>query len=431
MPELKKIPHDSGLENTLKLKKEAYDFIPSRMKKLETDIFSTHLMAKKVICITGADAVPLFYDQNKFTRKDAAPGYVKKSLFGQKTVHGLEGEEHKERRAFFLSVLTKQEQDRFIRIFKEYLDKSISVWEFHEPIVLYNEIKEALLVCACQWASIPLEEDTKKGKADECMAMVFGFGNMPDVHEEGKAARKVFEKWMERVINDIRQGFIEVPEDSPVYKVCNHTEYDGMPLDNHMAAVEMINVIRPIVASSIYIIFAALALHDYPQYGERIRKNEENMLYKFSEEVRRFYPLAPFLGAVVKEDFVWKDYPFKKGETVLLDVYGINHDPDIWKNPKEFDPDNFENLSGDSDKLVAQGSGDFVTGHRCPGETLTKRIIEAAVEFLAVTIGYELVADQDISYTMTKIPTLPHSGIIIRNIYRRPKEEFLKRDHEL
>ncbi|MDO5294838.1 MAG: cytochrome P450 [bacterium] len=422
MAENNTVPHDKGLDNTLKLKKEGYRFIPNRMAELKTDIFTTHLMAKKVVCITGADAVKLFYDDTKFTRKGAAPGYVKKSLFGQHTVHGLEGEAHKERRSLFLSIFNEEDENRLVKNYEEYLDKSISVWEFHEPIVLYNEIKEALLSVVCQWAGVPLQEDTKKGKADECMAMVFGFGNVGDVHEEGKAARKVFEKWMEQVIADIRQGFIEVPEDSPISKVCNYCESDGTFLDNHLAAVEMINVIRPVVASSIFITFAALALHEFPEYREKLRKDpSENYLYMFSEEVRRFYPLTPFLGAVVREDFEWKNCSFKKNQLVLLDVYGINHDPKIWANPNSFDPEHFSKIEKDSEKLVAQGSGDMKVGHRCPGERLTRKLVMASVKFLAVTIGYDLVKDQDISYELRKIPTLPQSGIKIHNIYRQPQ----------
>ncbi len=421
MPENKTIPQDKGLENSLKLKKEGYRFVQNRMAELDTEIFSTHLMARKVICITGADAVGLFYDNNKFTRKGVAPGYVKKTLFGENTVHGLEGKEHQTRRQMFLSILSKEAEEEFIKIYKEYLDKSISVWEFHEPIVLFDAIKVALFTCVCQWASVPVDEEIKNNKANECMEMVFGFGTEFDAHEEGKAARKSFEEWMEKIFSDIRQGFIEVPKDSPVYKVCEFKDDDGNVFDNHMAAVEMINVIRPIVASTIYITFAALALHENPECLECIRNQEEHYLYKFCEEVRRYYPLAPFLGAIVKEDFVWKGYPFKKNEHVLLDVYGINHDPNIWKNPNQFDPENFSNLSGDSDKLVAQGSGDMQKGHRCPGERITKRILEASVEFLAITIEYELVKGQDITYELTKIPTLPKDKIVIHNIARRPK----------
>ncbi|MDO5522121.1 MAG: cytochrome P450 [bacterium] len=423
MTENNTVPHDKGLDNTMKLKKEGYRFIPNRMAELNTDIFTTHLMAKKVICITGADAVKLFYDDTKFTRKGAAPNYVKKSLFGQHTVHGLEGEAHKERRSLFLSIFNDEDENRLIKLYNEYLDKSISVWEYHEPIILYNEIKQALLAVVCQWASVPLQEEEKKTRADECMAMVFGFGNDMTVHEEGKAARKVFEKWMEQIIGDIRQGFIEVPEDSPIYKVCNYCESDGTFLDNYMAAVEMINVIRPVVASSIFITFAALALYEFPEYKQRLQNDPtDEYLYKFCEEVRRFYPLTPFLGAVVREDFEWKNCQFKKKELVLLDVYGINHDPKIWANPTSFDPEHFKKIELDSVKLVAQGSGDMKTGHRCPGERLTKKIMMASVKFLAITIGYELVKEQDITYDLREIPTLPKSGILIHNIYRQPQE---------
>src|SRR5699024_11932535 len=37
--------------------------------------------------------------------------------------------------------------------------------------------------------------------------------------------------------------------------------------------------------------------------------------------------------ARVKSDFTWKGYQFKKETLTLLDLYGTNHDPEIWDNP--------------------------------------------------------------------------------------------------
>lgn len=56
----------------------------------------------------------------------------------------------------------------------------------------------------------------------------------------------------------------------------------------------------------------------------------------FVQEVRRFYPFFPFAAAEVKTDFTWKDYTFEKGTLTLLDLYGTNHDTNIWGIPKCF-----------------------------------------------------------------------------------------------
>lgn len=45
-----------------------------------------------------------------------------------------------------------------------------------------------------------------------------------------------------------------------------HTDLEGNLLDEQIAAVEVINVLRPTVAVSRFIVFCALALHQYPGY---------------------------------------------------------------------------------------------------------------------------------------------------------------------
>lgn len=93
-----------------------------------------------------------------------------------------------------------------------------------------------------------------------------------------------------------------------------------------MAAIELINVLRPIVAISYFLVFSALALHEHPKYKEWLRSGNSREREMFVQEVRRYYPFGPFLGALVKKDFVWNNCEFKKGTSVLLDLYGTNHD---------------------------------------------------------------------------------------------------------
>ena len=62
---------------------------------------------------------------------------------------------------------------------------------------------------------------------------------------------------------------------------------------------------------------------------------------------------------------------FKEKMLVLLDVYGINHDPKIWNNPNKFWPERFKNRDDNLFDFIPQGGGDPGKGHRCPGEGIT------------------------------------------------------------
>ncbi|SIE95158.1 Fatty-acid peroxygenase [Mycobacteroides abscessus subsp. abscessus] len=72
----------------------------------------------------------------------------------------------------------------------------------------------------------------------------------------------------------------------------------------------------------------------------------------FVQEVRRFYPFGPFLGAIVRKDFIWNEAEFKEGMLVLLDIYGTNHDPLLWEEPYEFRPERFGNWDGSLFDLI-------------------------------------------------------------------------------
>jgi fatty-acid peroxygenase len=135
------------------------------------------------------------------------------------------------------------------------------------------------------------------------------------------------------LIEKIRQGILRAPEGSPAYLMAFSPDFDGKPMDTHMAAVELLNLVRPTVAISWYIAFTGLALHEHPEYREMLRTGNTADVECFVHEVRRFYPFAPFLGAKVRTPFEWRGYRFRQGALVLLDVYGTNRDHRQWQRP--------------------------------------------------------------------------------------------------
>ncbi|EJF08616.1 cytochrome P450 [Pontibacter sp. BAB1700] len=184
-----------------------------------------------------------------------------------------------------------------------------------------------------------------------------------------------------------------------------------------MATVELINLLRPIVAIAYYVAFSALALHKHPEYLERLRQPDGRFREMFVQEVRRFYPFAPFLGARVRNEFDWGGNHFKKGKLVLLDVYGMLHDPRLWEKPELFKPERFANWQGSPFDFIPQGGGEFELGHRCAGEWITIEVMKQALGFLVNHISYE-VPPQNLYYKLDRMPTYPQSGVIISNIRR-------------
>lgn len=64
----------------------------------------------------------------------------------------------------------------------------------------------------------------------------------------------------------------------------------------------------------------------------------------------------------MRQGFSWHNYEFKRGTFVLLDIYGTNHDPQIWQHPEQFRPDRFASREENLYDMIPQGGGDPAKG---------------------------------------------------------------------
>lgn len=412
------VPHDDSLDNSLSLMREGYLFIGNRVDQFKSDLFEARLLGQKVICMSGEEAAKVFYDADCFQRNGAAPKRIQKSLFGVNAIQTMDGEAHIHRKLLFMSLMTPEHEKRLAELTMEQWQSSISKWELAKKIVLFDEAKNILCRVACDWAGVPLKESEVEERADDFSAMVDAFGAVGPRHWKGRRARTRTEEWIRGVIEDVRANKLQAKEGSALYEIAFYRKLNGSQLDQQMAAVELINVLRPIVAISTFITFSALALYEHPSHKDKLVTGTEEDLELFVQEVRRYYPFGPFLGARVRKDFVWKEFKFDKGMLVLLDMYGTNHDSKLWENPNDFLPERFKEWNGSLYDFIPQGGGDPAKGHRCPGEGITIEVMKVCLNFLVNKIDYAM-PEQDVSYSLIKMPSLPESGFVMSHIKRK------------
>jgi fatty-acid peroxygenase len=415
------IPRDPTLDSTLAILKDGYNFIWRRCQKLESDAFVTRVLGLSTVCVHGPEATKLFYDESKFQRAHALPRRVVSSLFGKHAVHTLDDEEHRHRKLAFMSLMTLESMQDLMDIVAEEWRRAIRRWEQAETVVLFDEVQQILTRAVCCWAGVTLDPGDVPRRARDLSSMVDSFGGLGPRLWKGKLARVRSELWVARQIESVRRGRRRVPLNSALSIMAKHRDRDGKPLGARTAAVELLNVLRPTVAISWYITFAALALHQHPAARERIKQEPVaagagEYADMFMQEVRRFYPFTPFLGAMVRTPFEWRGHRFSRGTPVLLDVYGALHDPKLWDEPDQFRPERFEHWSGSAFDFIPQGGGHRTTGHRCPGEWITMHNVTLALHFLTRCASYELVPGQDLTFDLSRMPTRPESGLVIRRV---------------
>lgn len=412
---MRQIPRDPLPESTLALIRDPYRFISKRCERYQSDLFETTLMFERTICLRGREAAELFYSPQRFARAGVAPMWLQKTLFGVGGVQGLDGAAHRHRKELFMSLMTPARIERLAGITADWLHSYAEKWTRRERVVLYPELHEIVTRAVCAWAGVPLAEPEVQQRTHQLTAMFDQAAAIDLGHFRSRRARRRAEQWIGDLIEAIRAGRYEPPEDSAARVIAGHRDASGALLDRHTAAVELINVLRPTVAVSVYMTFVAVALHHHSACRQRLKTGGADYAEAFVQEVRRFYPFFPLVMARVREDFTWKGYRFPQGRKVALDLYGTNHDARIWNEPEAFRPERFLGWDGDPYSLIPHGGGDAHRHHRCPGEPIAIALMQATLRFLTTRIAYDVPA-QDLTIDYRRLPALPRSRFILRDV---------------
>lgn len=290
-------------------------------------------------------------------------------------------------------------------------------WSALPHVELYPEVQLLLARAVCAWAGVQLLEGEGQAPTRDLVLLFDAAGAIGPRHFASRRARRRLEQWLEGVVHDVRDGRVPCPQGCALQQIATHREPGGGLLSTHIAAVEVLNVIRPTVAVSVYVVFVAHALGVNPECRERLL-SEPLHAEAFAQEVRRYYPFFPAVAARVKHAFAWKNYRFEAGCRVMLDLFGTNRDPRSWDRPNEFLPQRFLGVAADAFSFVPQGGGTPESGHRCPGERVAVEIMKHAAVTLALRISYE-VPPQDLSINWARLPALPRSRLVLRDVRLR------------
>jgi fatty-acid peroxygenase len=409
------------IDRSLAVLTEGYAWLPNRMRDSAEPVLSTRLLGRPALAVRGPDAVRFFYDEANVRRHGALPEPVRATLFGLDAVHTLDGAAHRARKSFFLPLLSPDRVTGLVEEVTRAWDEAVAEWAGRPRVTLFDEAGAVLTRGVCRWAGVPLPDGEEAPLAADLLAMVDGFATAGPRHFRARRARARQELRLAQLVDAVRAGAAPARPGSVLDAVCRHREADGAPLAPRTAAVELLNVLRPTAAVAFFAAFTAHALVRWPAHRERLRTGDPAYATAFAHEVRRFYPFAPFLGGLAVRELSWRGAGVPEGGIVLLDVYGQNHDEELWGDPYTFRPERFLERPAAPDELIPQGGGDPRSGHRCPGENVTVGLLQALAVRLA-RLEYTLPA-QDLSIPLHRMPTRPRSGIVLTGVRAAPARE--------
>lgn len=407
-------PHDPTLDNTIRFLREGYDFLEERRRALGAgDIFELRLMGRRAVAVVGEEAARMFYTPDRFTRRGALPPTTLRQLQDKGSVQTLDGAAHRLRKARFLPLTGPEQTRRMGEAFEARWREALPGWTARGRIVLLEEAEAVLTRAVCDWAGIPLDDREARERTAEFSAMIDGAGAAGRRALRGLLKRERTERWARQLIRRVRDGRLAVASDSPLADVAAWQDERERPLSPTIAAVELLNLLRPTVAVARFVMWCGLALHRHPEWRGRL--DSEAAREAFAQEVRRLSPFFPAVGGRALEPFAWGGRAFERGDWVLLDAHGTNRDPRLWEEPLAFRPERFLERPPGLYDLIPQGAGVLAETHRCPGEGFTVEIMKRALALLTGTLAWD-VPPQDLSVDPSRLPARPASGLILDGV---------------
>jgi fatty-acid peroxygenase len=409
--------HSRFGDSTLAFVRDGYAFILRRSERDHTDVFKTRLLLMPFVCLRGEAAAEVFYDPERFERRGAAPPRAQKTLLGEGGVQGLDDGAHQVRKGMFMSLMTPARLRDLANLTTAQWHAAAVKWETQPQVILLDEVQELLCRAVCRWAGVPLRAAEVHLRTADFAAMIDSAGAVGIRHWRGRLGRARAERWAAGLITQVRAGTLTPDQETALSVIAHHRDGSGALLDEHTAAVELLNVLRPTVAVALYVVFTALALHDFPEAARSLSEGRRAARENFVQEVRRFYPFFPFAAAKVRRDFEWRGQQFSRGQRTLLDLYGTNHDRRTWGDPETFRPERFQTWNGSAYNFIPQGGGDHFQGHRCAGEWITTELLQGALRFLTEELTYT-VPPQNLHVNLRRFPARPASRLVLRDVRR-------------
>ena len=432
---------DLPTDHTLDLLRRGYRFADELRSRSEDPRAGSRLplrlLGSDALLVRGADGVELFYDTSAVRRRGAMPAFIKGGLFGQGSVHGLDGEHHRHRKEMFIRSLMGPAAAEGVleEAEREWARAVRDRWLSGGSASVYAVATEVYGRALLRWAGVVTHAETATRIAHAEAAIVDGFAVIGPAWVRTQAMRWWCDRWFREEVRRARSGRVVPPAGTHFDHVLRHRDADGQPLSDDVAAVELQNGIRPGIAVARFAAFAALAMHEHPQWREQIHDEVVSrwstrggpLALAFADEVRRYYPFVPMLPGVARHDLQVDGATLTQGERVLIDIWGTNRDERHWSHPERFDPTRFigsEDVPWDdelgvhaADHFVPQGGGRPQTGHRCPGERITLALLAQTVSELS---GLEArVVTDGLDWSRHRMPTGPRNGVLLSDVRRR------------
>ncbi|GFP82747.1 isoflavone 2'-hydroxylase [Phtheirospermum japonicum] len=142
-------------------------------------------------------------------------------------------------------------------------------------------------------------------------------------------------------------------------------------------------------------------------------------LHGIINETLRMCPAAPLLVPhEASADCTVGGYRVPRGTMLLVNVWAIQNDPNLWDDPRTFKPERFLNLQGQRDGCVLMPFGYGRRG--CPGENFAMRVVGLTLASLVQCFEWERVDGEMVDMSEGPGLTMPKARPLVAKCRPRP-----------
>ncbi|EJX16709.1 MULTISPECIES: cytochrome P450 [Staphylococcus] len=416
---MKQVPETKiKLKDAKELMNKGYNLLGELREDVDAPVVKAEFFNESITVIYGEEAARKFYDPENFKREGAMPKPVLKTLFGEDGVQTLDGKAHHHRKNYFMDLMTPERMEEYHQVLAKHLSEALD--KQHGEFELFDLANKVLFNAISEWSGINLakfDKETLEKLAENQISMISSAVTSPTDHMKGISDRKESEKWAQELIKEARKHPVPGKENRALYTFANATDLNGELLPVEVAAVDLLNIIRPTVALTVWVALMGHALFAKEGIYNALQADFANLQDPFIQEMRRYYPFFPMLPAISISDVEIDGYEIPKDSWVVLDVYGTNHDERNLVLPEQFDIERYigkaKDLSYEEEyEMIAQGGGKFREMHRCAGEWITLHSMRVFSDHLVNKYEFT-VPEQDWTIAMNQFPTYPNSKALL------------------
>jgi cytochrome P450 len=358
------------------------------------------------------------------------------ALFGGRALPVLDGEEHRERKAFVMAAFTRDALTSYLPEMQRRVAAALAGWATGDELRWLDGFKRlALEVISTTILGLPAGP-TLDAVARDYELVGGGFSSLP-IPLPGtnySRARRALDRILAVYAKNAQEQLASPRSDGLSRILAARSARDGRQITVDEAKVELHHIVVAGLIVWAWFVTAVQELDRNPEVRERLRAEVASLpagpltveglmaapyLMQVSMEIRRLSPVVHVFFGKARTTFEFAGHTIPEGWMVLWGIRSSHLRPEVYPEPAKFDPERFGPARHEQDRhphaFVPNGAGDAHKNHKCAGYEFAPLMLQVFLaELLCGGYQWTFAPGQDLALDYSKVPPEPKDGLRVR-----------------